>query len=297
MQRSRPGWQKRLVGVSIAGELQPPHALIDLVNSMRDSNNVVWIPPSKCSKRETEITMATKEKSSMVSIEQQLLKVSAAEPDIKTDTSTDLQWQWAMMRRGIAMDQCGLISWDTHQLGTQQLLSMLTKEVPTGYARLTLELVRADKELFTVMAQELQLTGKRLTATPAPMDESMKTLRTDPRITMCLLPLAKGAPKTASEDKGATSSKTPPPPKPHPMPKTGAKKKFAATKRAREMCPAELQGYRLKDSEGQPICWNFNMACGCTETVNNGQCKRGMRKCVKCHKLGHSLATCRVAGA
>ena len=188
MQRSRPGWQKRLVGVSIAGELQPSHALVDLVNSMCDSNNVVWIPPSKCSKRETEITMATKEKSSMVSIEQELLKVSAAEPDIKTDTSTDLQWQWAMMRRGIAMDQCGLISWDTHQLWTQQLLSMLTKEVPTGYARLTLELVRADKELFTVMAQELQLTDKRLTATPAPMDESMKTLRTDPRITMCLLP-------------------------------------------------------------------------------------------------------------
>ena len=119
---------------------------------------------------------------------------------------------------------------------------MLTKEVPTGYARLTLELVRADKELFTVMAQELQLTDKRLTATPAPMDESMKTLRTDPRITMCLLPLAKGAPKTASEDKGATSSKTPPPPKPHSMPKTGAKKKFAATKRAREMCPAESHG-------------------------------------------------------
>lgn len=62
--------QKRLVGVSITGELQPSHSLIDLVNSMCDSNNVIWIPPSKCSKRENEITMATKEKSSMASVEQ-----------------------------------------------------------------------------------------------------------------------------------------------------------------------------------------------------------------------------------
>lgn len=122
------------------------------------------------------------------------------------------------------------------------------------------------------------MTDKRLTATPAPMDDAMKVLRTDPRATMCLLPLAKGAAKPASDDKAASSSKTPPPPKPHPVAKPGAKKKFTPTKRAREMCPAELHGYRLKGSDGQPICWNFNMACGCAETVTNGCCKRGMHK-------------------
>eukprot|EP00435_Cladocopium_sp_Y103_P000478 s3906_g1.t1 len=196
--------QKRLVGISITGELQPSHALFDLANSMCDSNNVIWIPPSKCSKRESEITMATKEKSSMVSVEQHLLKVSTADPDPKTDISTDLQWQWAMMRRGIAL---GLISWDTHQLWAQQLLSLLTKEVPLGYTRLSLDqLVRADKELFTIMAQELQITDKRVTAIPEPMDEAMKTLRTDPRITMCLLPLGKGSAKVHNEDKAASSS-------------------------------------------------------------------------------------------
>lgn len=291
--------QKRLVGISITGELQPSHALIDLVNSMCDSNNVIWIPPSKCSKRETEITMATKEKSSMVSVEQHLLKVAPADHEIKTDTSSDLQWQWAMMRRGIAFDQCGLIKWDTHQLWTQQLLSLLSKDAPAGYSKLSLDqLVRADKELFTVMAQDLQITDKRLTATPAPMDEAMKSLRTDPRITMCLLPLAKGTPRPSNEDKAASSTtKVQPPPKPHPSAKQGSKKKFVPTKRAREMCPAELQGYRLKDSDGNPICWNYNMACGCSETVTNGRCKRGMHKCIKCHKPGHSVATCRVAGA
>lgn len=290
--------QKRLVGISITGEIQPAHSLIDLANSMCDSNNVIWIPPSKCAKREAEITMSTKEKSSMISVEQHLLKVSTADPDVKADTSTDLQWQWAMMRRGIALDQCGLINWDTHQLWTQQLLTLLTKDVPAGYAKLTLDqLVKADKELFTIMAQELQITDKRLTATPAPMDESMRALRTDPRVTMCLLPIAKGSAKPTAEDKAASSSKVPAPPKPHPVPKPGAKKKFAATKRARDMCPVELQGYKLKDSDGQPICWSYNMACGCSETVTNGRCKRGMHKCIKCHKMGHSVATCRVGGS
>ena len=43
--------QARLSGVSITGELQPSHALIDLVASMCDTNAVIWVAPSKCSRR------------------------------------------------------------------------------------------------------------------------------------------------------------------------------------------------------------------------------------------------------
>ena len=45
----------RLGGVIIEGETEPSYALIDLVNSMVDNNCVLWIPPSKCRKRESEI--------------------------------------------------------------------------------------------------------------------------------------------------------------------------------------------------------------------------------------------------
>ena len=63
--------QQRLSGLSISGELQPSYALIDLAASMLESNSVIWISPSKCSKRESEIQLsATKEKSSVIAVEQ-----------------------------------------------------------------------------------------------------------------------------------------------------------------------------------------------------------------------------------
>lgn len=114
--------QRRLVGVTISGELQPSHALIDLVASMCETNYVIWVPPSRCTKRDAEVQMISKEKTALVSVGQQVLKVNPAPPDIKADASTELQWQWAMQRRGIAMDQSGLISWNAHQLWLQQLL-------------------------------------------------------------------------------------------------------------------------------------------------------------------------------
>ena len=58
--------QGRLQGVAISGLLQPSHALIDLVASVVENNSVIWISPSRCSKREAEIQNITKEKSSTV---------------------------------------------------------------------------------------------------------------------------------------------------------------------------------------------------------------------------------------
>ena len=57
--------------------------------------------------------------------------------------------QWALQRRGLAFDQCKLISNDIHDKWVQALLMQLTRESPSGYARVTMEqLLRADKELL-----------------------------------------------------------------------------------------------------------------------------------------------------
>ena len=103
-----------------------------------------------------------------------------------------LQVQWALQRRGLAFDQCGLIAWSTHQKRVQQLLNLLTKDAPAGYHKVRVDLlIQADKELFTVMAQEFQMSNRRLTDSPSPMEEAMKVLCADPRITMHVLPLPK----------------------------------------------------------------------------------------------------------
>ena len=47
--------EQRFPGMRIKGELQPSFALIDFMAQIKETNCVVWIPPSKCSKRDTEI--------------------------------------------------------------------------------------------------------------------------------------------------------------------------------------------------------------------------------------------------
>ena len=147
--------QVRLRGLTIKGELQPWYALIDLIAGIHDSGSIVWAPPSKCTKRDSEVQQSLKEKPTTLTVEQQTLKHAAGEPKIRADTSNELLSQWALQRRGLAFDQCKLMSNDIHDKWVQSLLMQLTRESPSGFARVTMEqLLRADKELFTLMSQE-----------------------------------------------------------------------------------------------------------------------------------------------
>ena len=97
--------KRRLTGLEIKGELQPSYAFLDLAASIADSGAIIWIPPSKCSKRASEVQGSIKEKPQTLVVEQQTVRMATAEQKIKVDTSNELQFQWALQRRGLAMDQ------------------------------------------------------------------------------------------------------------------------------------------------------------------------------------------------
>ncbi|CAJ1413669.1 unnamed protein product, partial [Effrenium voratum] len=240
--------QAKLQGLSITGELQPSHALIDLAASMLDNNAVIWIAPSKCSKREAELQLTAKEKPQILSIEQQLLKVTAPELQVKVDNATEIQMQWSLQRRGIALDQCGLVEWSVHQHWVQYLMGLLVKPSPDGYNRIRMDqLLNADRELFTVMSEELQHKNVRLSDTPSPMNVSMTALVTDPRITMHLLPLpfraSTGAASLKTSLEGGSTSRPAP---------TKKAKKAKPSARAKS-CPAELKDYKQRDDAEFPL--------------------------------------------
>ena len=100
----------------------------------------------------------------------------------------------------MAFDQCALISFDQHEIWVQQLLGHLTREAPTGFARVTVsQVIRADREMFTLMAQEIQSTLQPDARGVMPMEAKLKELRTDPRVTMFLLPLPRSAAKESDK--------------------------------------------------------------------------------------------------
>ena len=229
--------QARLKGLTIKGELQPSYALIDLIAGIHDSGSIVWVPPSICTKRDSEVQQSLKEKPTTLTVEQQTLKLAAGEPKIRADTSNELLLQWALQRRGLAFDQCKLMSNDIHDKRVQSLLMQLTRESPSGYARVTMEqLLRADKELFTLMSQEHNGPFTNGPKGELPLDLLMTQLMHDPRISLHLLPLPSSSARASASstvDEGAPKPSTPRTLQP--------KKKARASAKARANCPEELR--------------------------------------------------------
>ncbi|CAE7257882.1 unnamed protein product [Symbiodinium sp. CCMP2592] len=263
--------QRRLRGLDLTGELCPSHALCDMANTIYETSVMTWISPSKCSKRDAEIQSVSKvEAKSAISLEKQSLVVVPHEP-AKADTSTELRLQWALMRRGVAFDQCRLLSWDIHQKWVTTLMEAMCEAPPPGYSAIgAAQVVRADRELWTLLARDFPGPYKVSTLGVSPCDAVFERLTTHPRIAQFLLPL-RGSGSSSKADMSRPSTGAlqvelggAAPSKPVVRPKKKAKPQ---PKKASK--PASLKNFSCKHSSGKPICWAFNCSEGCNRDVNN----------------------------
>lgn len=284
----------RLTGVEIRGEMQPSFALVDAVNGMVDSNSVMWIAPSKCTSRDQEIQQGSKNLPSVVHLEQHTLKLAAPEQNLEAEHASAIQLQWCFQRRALALDQARLSSWSVQSKWISQMLTILNAPPPPGHAKISLDqLVKADKQLWTVLSQEYDQA-----ITPAtgyvnmPFDASIERLRSDPRVTMHLLPLPLFAKEARSSGGDTSSHKS----APRARPKSAVQKKTKAGRKANKNKPEALAGMETITSDGDPVCWANNLEGGCKAPLLTGhkipRCAKGLHVCAYCHKPGHSQLVC-----
>ena len=280
----------------IEDELLPSHALVDAISHMADSNHLTWLPPSRCTKRDTELKVAGKEKDQVLKVLDNAVTLQAQEVKLTAECSTPLTLQWCLQRRGLAFDMNNIIAWETHEKWTSFLMQSLTREVPPGYATISInQLLRADSELFLLMSKEISSVKADSTGR-LQADEAMNRLKTDPRITMYLLPLPKSAPWTtppgshhveaapAPSSSKRTKTRTPPP-----------KVKGLMAPVKTDGLPEELKACKhLTAHDGRRLCWGFNCE-GCsleTDHKNPAACRKGVHACAVCRKPGHGARTC-----
>jgi len=200
-----------LPGIIIEGELEPSHALIDHVAHMGESNSIVWLPPSKCTKRDSELRLGYRDKPRFLTVQEQGVALAPAPDKIEAAHSTALEVQWCLQRRGIAFVMCGFLKHETHEKWVSQLLRAVSAEVPPGYASVTLQqALRADSEMFLLLSKEVSRV-KPQGAGVMEMDTKMQSLRLDPRVTTYLLPLQKPnsfpAPPSPHDSEGVISQR------------------------------------------------------------------------------------------
>ena len=115
--------------------------------------------------------------------------VSTAENHAKTD----LEWKYAMQRRGLALHMAGVMSYGTHEDWIDVLLEEHMRVPVRGYKAPTWDQIyEADVELFTLLADKTRKGLKREADEKLPADRHFKEVLNNRRIGHLLTPLGGG---------------------------------------------------------------------------------------------------------
>ena len=143
----------QLAGVSLTGQLEPSHALLDLAVQQWENRCLKYVGPEKCHSREDEV-QNSKPITTNLSLEGGKLKVTETDGVEDRDIEGSLQVLNALRRRGVAYAFARLISWEKHEAYVASLFKYLTKPAQPGFRKVSLrQVLRADKLAFAKMSE------------------------------------------------------------------------------------------------------------------------------------------------
>lgn len=237
--------RNRLAGVSITGELEPAHVLLEKACSLFDQNLVKYLEPAICISRAYEV-QGTKQAREL-SLEKGTLVLKNQDEKLSSPTDSELKLHFAMTHRGISFEFARVMSYSQHCQWETFLVEALHRESPPGYTKPSLaQIIQCDKAAWSRLASTVESVRQRVDGS-YPLGEALLALRGDPNIALFL----KG------KSKGTGGSP--------PMPK-------------------QLIGKWHKTPQGEPICFAFNTADGCQHSPGvaaGDRCPRGWHLCME----------------
>ena len=165
---------KRLVGLVLKGPLEPSDNLVDTYCAMYEANRVRFIPWEKYTSKEAELDKDIRPDQMFAIDSNGKLKVENKQAAPTADTSTEILLQYALQRRGLAMDQSNLLEFTKHQAWVDRLIKTRLHIPPPGYNKPTFrQLLEADKKLFEVLADATR-SGVQANAKGRPLDSEFE---------------------------------------------------------------------------------------------------------------------------
>ncbi|CAE8705777.1 unnamed protein product [Polarella glacialis] len=295
---------RRLPGLTLRGELDVSHQLVDLCIAMHEEDVLRYVELSACAKREQEFKGIKLDESLKIQ-GNGTLRVDRGEPALLSNINTDLHMKYALQRRALAFDQARIVTFSVMEAWSETLLRAYMSDPPAGYARVAVEqLFRADRELFRFM-QEKTRDGIRMTLSGAlPCDAAMTAASSNTSVCFLLLPLAvtggAGRPFATAATSGFGTAAAKAPGVPGPVAPAGSgkralRKQAAQTakkakgggkgkpegksKKGASAMPVELAGMASRTASDKPICWTYNLASGCPHATPGEECRRGLHVC------------------
>ena len=130
----------------------------------------------------------------MITLERGALKQTVISNLQDVDTNTELKLYFALQRRHLAFDLVNLLSWSVCQKWLDKLMSTLVSDAPSNFSAITLtQVMRADREIFSILASEHKGSLKAAAGGRPPLEEPFERLMHDPRINVDLIAMPKVA--------------------------------------------------------------------------------------------------------
>ena len=281
--------QKRLKGMAIQGFREPSDRLVDKAVSLYEENRLTYIPLTSCTSKDAEVkSQATKEDKHLVIDAVGNVKLRNQPEKLEADVSSDLLIQYALERRGLALDQANVLDYELHDRWIAKLMDARYRDPPPSYARVSHhQLLSADKELFVRLA-ELTPEGIQMSGTTRPCDKCFMDAVNSAVVQHLLqpLPVASASTKTVAladeawQEKGKGKGK-------------GGKKGQPRVPGVGVGVPQALKHGVSSTGKGNPICFDHNLG-KCTRPVKMNRCQRGLHICCMkgCFSTSHVYTNC-----
>ena len=289
--------QKKFPGLNFTGELEPSHALVNKLVTMRASGLLRHIRWEELTRRDKEVKNEGKVEEFLKVEDNGVLRKVTQALESPTDVSTDYALKVALQRRGAAMHLSEVMSFDKHEVLVERYFEAMRRDRMADYAKVTIQQVlHADVELFTRLAKLTEAGLVMGTNGAMPLDAHLDTIMKEMEFNLLLAPrqlpigTKRGAEEMEQPSSSAGISKTQQKRKNQELNrmlreatigkggKSQGKKNPSAKKPAKGNFPAELENFKSK-FEGQKVCFAFNMG-GCKDGKN---CKRGSHICMRCN--------------
>ena len=263
--------KQRLVGLPLEGPLAVAHSVYDKLATMRENDELKYLPPGECLTRDAELCNEKPPKALQLDANKTGLVFKDEEATTAMSIDTDLQLYQAMVRRALAMDLVGLATYATVQRWNERLFRIMSQDPPPEFQRVTrAQVLRADRQCFIELARVCNGNLKPDASGALPLDKEFEKLEFNASIMYFLLPVkgrGKGAGKKGDRDgtgQGTTGNGQGNGKKRNTGTDDAPGKKIKVT---RDPIPEALRGMHSRTPDNKPICFNFNL----------GKCKAGAK--------------------
>ncbi|CAE7252640.1 unnamed protein product, partial [Symbiodinium sp. CCMP2456] len=185
--------RNELKGLELDIHTEPGHALVDRVQAMLDSAQVIHISPEKCISRHDEI-LGEKAEPKLALGADGNIKITKQASSLRCETTGELKLRRCFLRRALAFDQVGLASFTALESWHNRMFQALLDVPPAGYRYTTVQqLLAADQKLWQVVAQESRGDIAIGVGAPAPLDKHIAAAAANQFVLSCLTHLPKPA--------------------------------------------------------------------------------------------------------